>query len=167
MMRVLKAILALAGLTLSGMAAAQDAPELVHVFTITAELEEAVEVGETVRGTRRFIPITGGQVEGETLNGTVRGGAWDWQIDRPDGCTDLEADYFIETDDGALINVVNIATICPPAAGDARPPVFTRPSFEPPMGDYEWLGRGTFVGRLQMAVGHPVPAVRIAIYRVE
>ncbi|MWV28256.1 DUF3237 family protein [Aurantiacibacter rhizosphaerae] len=155
-----------ATIALAAPAAAQEAPQLTHVFTITAEIDEAVDVGETVRGARRFIPITGGQVEGEGINGTVRGGAWDWQIDRPDGCTDLEADYFIETDDGALINVINRATICPPADG-SRPPVFTSPSFEPPMGDYQWLGQGVFVGQLQMAENHPVPAVQIAIYRVE
>ncbi len=148
-------------------AAAQETPRLVHVFTITAELDDAISVGETVRGTRRIIPITGGQVEGEALNGTIRAGAWDWQIDRPDGCTELEADYFIETADGAMINVVNRAAICPPAEGEAPTPIFTSPQFEPPMGEYEWLGQGTFVGQLQMADDHPVPAVRIAIYRVE
>lgn len=151
-------------------AAAQEgpqlAPELVEVFTITAELGETLDVGETVRGTRRIIPITGGQVEGEGISGTVRPGAWDWQIDRPDGCTDLEADYFIETEDGALINVVNRATICRDAEGNMLP-VFTRPVFEPPMGDYQWLGQGTFVGQLGPAIGHDGPAVRITIYRVE
>lgn len=166
-MRGFKGFLAVAALAVPCMAAAQDGPELVHVFTITAELEDAVDVGETVRGPRRFIPITGGQVEGELLNGTVRGGAWDWQIDRPDGCTELEADYLIEADDGALINVVNRAAICRPAEGEAPQPVYTRPEFEPPMGEYEWLGRGAFIGQLQMAQDHPVPAVRIAIYRVE
>ncbi|MGB3795781.1 MAG: DUF3237 domain-containing protein [Alteraurantiacibacter sp.] len=148
-------------------ATAQDPPQLVHVFTITAEIDAAVDVGQTVRGARRFIPITGGQVEGDRINGTVRSGAWDWQIDRPDGCTELEADYFIETHDGALINVVNLAAICPPAEGEVPKPIFTSPSFEPPMGVYQWLGQGTFVGQLQMAQDHPVPAVRIAIYRVE
>ncbi len=156
-----------AAIALATPAMAQDAPQLTHVFTITAELDEAVNVGETVRGNRRFIPITGGQVEGQRVNGTVRGGAWDWQIDRPDGCTELEADYFIETDDGALINVVNRAAICPPEEGGAPGPVHTSPMFEPPMGDYQWLGRGVFVGRLEMADDHPVPAVRIAIYRVD
>ena len=101
------------------------------------------------------------------MNGTIRAGAWDWQIDRPDGCTELEADYFIETEDGAMINVVNRAAICPPAEGEAPTPIFTSPQFEPPMGEYEWLGQGTFVGQLQMADDYPVPAVRIAIYRVE
>lgn len=155
-----------ASLTFASPAMAQQGPQLVEVITITAELGEVVQVGETVRGTRRIIPITGGKVEGEALTGTVRPGAWDWQIDRPDGCTELEADYFIETDDGALINVNNRAAICRDENGQMQP-VFTRPVFEPPVGKYQWLGQGVFVGRLGPAVGHAGPAVRITIYRVE
>lgn len=162
-----KAILAGAALAMPAALAADDhAPKLEHVFTITAELAETIEVGETVRGNRRIIPITGGMVEGEGIKGTIVPGAWDWQIDRPDGCLDLKADYFIKTDDGAVINVVNTATVCNPAEGEERQPIYTRPQFEPPRGAYEWMGRGVFVGQLEGAADHPVPAVRIRIYRV-
>ena len=154
------------GIGLAGLAQAQDpAPQLEYVFSIKAELEESVEVGETVRGSRRFIPITGGEVTGE-VTGTVRGGAWDWQIDRPDGCTDLEADYFIELEGGAVVNVVNRATICRAAVGEAPKPIYTRPVFEPPMGEYAWLGQGTFIGRLEPDMDGPVRAVRIHVYQV-
>lgn len=148
-------------------AAAQEAPELVPVFTIVAELGEVVQVGETGRGNRRIIPITGGTVEGEGIHGTVRPGAWDWQLDRPDGCLDLVADYFLETEDGAVINVRNTATACPPEEGEERGPTFTRPQFEPPLGEYEWMGHGVYVGALTIAANHPVPAVQIRVYRVE
>jgi hypothetical protein len=148
-------------------ATAQDAPRLTHVFTIVAELGEVVQVGETGRGTRRIIPITGGTVAGEGIQGTVRPGAWDWQLDRPDGCLDLVADYFLETDDGAVINVRNTATACPPGEGEVRGPTYTRPQFEPPLGRYAWLGHGVYVGALTLAADLPTPAVRIAIYRVE
>jgi len=147
-------------------ALAQSEPQLEHVFTITAELDEVIQVGETVRGNRRIIPITGGSVEGEGISGTIIPGAWDWQIDRPDGCLELEADYFIRTDDDAVINVVNNATICPPEDGEMRGGAYTMPKFEPPVGTYQWLGSGVFVGQLTMATDHPVPAVRIRIYRV-
>jgi hypothetical protein len=163
-------ITAIAALLLATPAAAQDAaepPQLEHAFTIIAEIGEAVDVGRTGRGIRRFIPITGGTVEGEDISGTVLPGAWDWQLDRPDGCTELVADYFIETDEGAVINVVNQATLCPPAEGEARQPAFTRPVFEPPLGEHEWMGRSVFVGRLEMAQDHPVPAVRIAVFEVK
>ncbi|MCB2066988.1 MAG: DUF3237 family protein [Erythrobacter sp.] len=147
------------------------APRLVHVFTIVADLGPVVQVGETGRGNRRIIPITGGTVEGpgdgEGIHGTVRPGAWDWQLDRPDGCLDLVADYFLETDDGAVINVRNTATACPPTQGEAPRPVLTRPQFEPPLGAYAWLGHGVYVGALTGATDRAGPAVQIRIYRVE
>ncbi|QZH75000.1 MAG: DUF3237 family protein [Erythrobacter sp.] len=146
---------------------AQEAPVLEHVFTITAELGPMEDLGLTGRGPRRIIPITGGTVEGERISGTIRPGAWDWQLTRTDGCTELEADYFIETTDGVVINVLNRATICPPAAGEAPGPIYTNPQFEPPLGEFAWLGRNAFVGRLELAQDHPVPAVRIAIFRVQ
>ena len=71
------------------------APQLVPAFDIIAELGETTMVGQTGRGGRRIIPITGGTVEGEGISGTVWPGAWDWQLDRVDGCTDVEADYFL------------------------------------------------------------------------
>ncbi|MEN7536081.1 DUF3237 family protein [Aurantiacibacter flavus] len=153
-------------LALGSAAQGQQAPSLEHVFTITAELGETLELGPTGRGNRRIIPITGGTVEGEGISGTVRPGAWDWQLDRPDGCTDLIADYFLETDDGGVINVRNTATVC--RAGEGEPPIsiFTRPQFEPQLGKYEWLGRGVFVGHLEPVHDGDVSAVRIAIYQV-
>lgn len=143
------------------------APTLVPAFTITAELGEAIDVGETGRGGRRIISITGGTVEGDEISGTIRPGAWDWQLDRADGCTELLADYFIVTDDGASINVRNTATGCPPEDVEAMTPLYTSPSFEPPLGRYAWMGQAVFVGMLEPALGHPVPAVRIHVYRVE
>ena len=53
-----------------------------------------------------MVPITGGTFEGPRLKGKVLPGA-DWQIVRPDGVLELEARYALETDDGALISMVN------------------------------------------------------------
>ena len=166
-MRIAATIIGATVMTATPAAAQEAPPRLVPAFTIVAEIGPAEELGATARGPRRIIPITGGTIEGEGISGTVRPGAWDWQVDRADGCTELEADYFVETDDGAVINVNNRATICPPAQGEERAPVFTRPVFEPPLGAYQWLGQGTFVGRLGLATGHPVPAVRIEVFRVQ
>lgn len=142
--------------------AAEDAPApaLEFAFQETVTLGKAVEVGKTARGARRIIPITGGHFEGPNIKGEVMPGGWDWQLTRPDGCTDVKADYFLETDDGVVINVVNTGEICPGA------PVRTRPVFEPPLGKYEWLGRQAFVGTLGMAPASEGPAVVIRFYRV-
>ena len=148
-------------------AAAQQSPELEFVFEEVVKLEPAIEVGQTARGHRRIIPIVGGRFEGPDIRGEVMPGGWDWQLDRPDGCTDVVADYFLKTDDGAVINVRNTGTICRPAEGEAPPPVRTHPVFEPPLGKYEWLGENAFVGTLELADASEGPAVRIRFYHVK
>ena len=142
-------------------------PELEFVLEEIVTLGPAVEVGETARGHRRIIPITGGRFEGPGLKGEVMPGGWDWQLDRADGCTEIVADYFLRTDDGAVINVRNTGTLCRPAEGRAPQPVRTHPVFEPPLGKYAWLGEGAFVGTLGMAPASEGPAVLIRFYRVK
>ncbi len=142
-------------------------PGLTFVFEEIVELGAAVEAGETARGGRLIIPITGGRFSGPDMQGEVMPGGWDWQLRRADGCTDAKADYFLNTDDGAIINVVNTGVICPPAEDGTPRPVRTHPVFEAPLGKYAWMGQTAFVGTLQMAEGHDVPAVRIRFYRVD
>ena len=74
------------------------------IFTIHAELADIRHFGTTPYGERRVIDILGGRVEGPRLKGRILPGA-DWQIVRPDGVTDLEARYAIETDRGTRVLV--------------------------------------------------------------
>jgi len=141
-------------------------PGLEFVLQETVSLGKVVEVGKTARGERRIIPITGGHFEGPQIKGEIMPGGWDWQLTRPDGCTDVKADYFLKTDDGAVINVVNTGEICPGADGKPAA-VRTHPVFEPPLGKYEWLGRQAFIGTLGMAPASAGPAVLIRFYRVK
>jgi len=127
---------------------------------------ESLRFHKTARGERRIIPLTGGHFEGPAIKGEIMPGGWDWQLTRADGCTDVKADYFLKTDDGAVINVVNTGEICPSAKG-APASVRTHPVFEPPLGKYEWLGRQAFVGTLGMAPASAGPAVLIRFYRVK
>ena len=76
------------------------------IFRIHAELADIRHFGRTPYGERRVVDITGGQVEGPRLRGRVLPGA-DWQIVRPDGVTDIQARYGIETDAGARIVVAS------------------------------------------------------------
>lgn len=141
-------------------------PELEFVFEEVVKLAPATDVGETARGKRRIIPIIGGRFEGPNIKGEVLPGGWDWQLDRTDGCTEVKADYFLKTDDGAVINVVNVGSLCPDDRG-GRAPGRTHPTFEPPLGKYEWLGKQTFVGTLALAPAGEGPAVLIRFYRVK
>lgn len=145
-------------------AQADNTPRLEFAFEEIVTLGQAIPVGETPRGTRNIIPITGGTFEGPGLKGTIIPGGWDWQLTRDDGCTEIVADYMIRTDDGVVINVINSGVLCAPREGSTSAPR-TQPRFEAPVGKYDWLNRSAFIGTLEMATGTTEPAVKIRIYR--
>ena len=145
-------------------AAAQTTPTLEFAFEETVTLGEASLPGDTARGGRILIPITGGTFEGPEIRGTVVPGGWDWQLRRPDGCNEVKADYFLKTDDGVLINVINTGVIC--TADGKMQPVRTHPVFEAPRGKYEWLSQAAFVGTLEVGPAGGGPAVKIRFFRV-
>ena len=62
-------------------------------------------LGAGPTGHRRVLPVTGGDFTGEKLQGRVLAGGGDWTMQRSDHCTELDARYTLETDDGALIYV--------------------------------------------------------------
>ena len=81
--------------------------EIRYVFTITARIGGVTTVGDTGHGVRRIIPILGGEVRGENVNGKVCAFGADFQIIRPNELIELEAKYAFETDDGATVYVEN------------------------------------------------------------
>src|SRR5580658_8443063 len=85
------------------------APELEFIFAAQATVDPPQELGAVGKGTRRIVPITGGTFEGPLLRGKLLPGGADWQILRGDGVAELEARYTLQTDDGALIYVRNLA----------------------------------------------------------
>ena len=151
----------------SGQAFAQaeaSEPGLEFAFEEIVTLGQGIAVGETPRGRRNIIPITGGTFEGPDIQGMIIPGGWDWQLTRSDGCTEIKADYMLRTDDGVVINIVNEGVLCPPVDGVARP-VRTYPRFEAPLGRYEWLNNTAFVGTLELATEVEGPAVKIRIFK--
>jgi hypothetical protein len=156
-------------LTTSAFAIAADKPappdpSLEFVFEEEVLLAPGIAPGTTPLGGRNIIPITGGTFKGPGIGGTVMPGGWDWQLIRPDGCVQLKADYFLKTDDGVVINIVNTAVACRDAQGKPLP-VRTHAVFEAPDGKYEWMNRQTFVGSL-VPGDEKVQSVRIRFYRV-
>ena len=159
--------LAAASTLMAGSASAQDAapgPGLELLYTSHVTLGEAIQVGQTARGMRRIIPITGGTFDGPNIRGEILPMGWDWQLDRADGCTELVANYFLRTDDGVIINVINTGTICRPTDGTA-PVIRTSPVFEAPLGRYEWLGQRGNIGTLGFDPAFTGPHVMITVYR--
>jgi hypothetical protein len=55
-----------------------DSIKLKHFCDLTVELSPIVELGQGRAGQRRIIPITGGKVRGERVNGTILNVGADW-----------------------------------------------------------------------------------------
>ena len=153
-----------------GLPAGARVPKLEFVYECDATLEPALDFGKTFEGQRRIIPITGGTVRGPRIRGVLLSGGADWNLTRSDGAGSVEADYYLKTDDGVLIRIVNKGVGGgPPPAPDPRTGerffMFTHPSFEAPIGKYDWMNRSMFVGTLG-ARKNAHDAVLIRVFRV-
>ena len=146
--------------------ASQKDPGLEFAFEENVKLGEAIPVGDTARGSRLIIPITGGTFEGPRIRGEILPMGWDWQLKRADGCTEIKADYFIRTDDAVVINVINTGVLCPPGP-DGPMPVRTHPVFEAPLGKYDWLSQSAFIGTLEASTASTGSGVRIRFFRAK
>ena len=127
-----------------------------HVFTITAEIAEVTTAGDIGHGVRRIIPITGGEVRGDDVNGKVLPLGADFQIIRQSELIELEARYAFETDDGAVVYVENRGIRFGPVdlllklkRGEPVDPKLiyfrTVPKFETGAAKYRWLMEHIFV----------------------
>lgn len=134
------------------------APELVYAFSVRVTLAPPVEVGTVDGGRRRFIAILGGEVYGPRLNGKVIPGGGDWQTILPGGLTTIEARYFLQAEDGTVIEVTNpgVRTASAEvverlAKGEAVDPALyyfrTTPVFGVEGEKLAWLRRSVFVAR--------------------
>jgi hypothetical protein len=144
------------------------------IFSIRAELEAIINLGQTPYGERRMIGIIGGSVSGPKLNGRILPGGADWQIIRNDGAADIKARYAIETDAGELIMVASEGLRHGPPGvmerlmrGDNVDPRHyyfrTVMRFETAAPAIDWLNR-----ILAIAKGQREPrAVRLDVYEVE
>lgn len=136
---------------------AAEIPKVAFAFEERVTLGASVAVGETPYGSRNLVPITGGEIAGPKLHGTVLPYGWDWQLKPSDGCTLLSAEYFVRADDGSVIHILNTMQSCEPMKPGAIRSIF-RPVFEAPKtSKYAWLNSGTFVAVLQVEGRPPAP----------
>ncbi len=118
------------------------------IASLEASLGEPISIEETVAGTRRLIPILGGEVTGR-LRGKVLPGGADCQTIRRDGVIDLQARYMIELEDGARVFVENSGL----RHGPPEAVYFcTSARFECAVGEHDWLTKHIFVGQ---GIRHP------------
>jgi hypothetical protein len=155
------------------LAHAQSPPQLEFIFAADVTVDPPLDVGNIGKGTRRFVPIAGGEVSGPKLRGEVLRGGGDWQIIRDDGVAELEARYTLRTEDGALIFVRNYGlrhgprhVIAALAAGETvdHSSYYFRGAtfFETGAAQYVWLTK-----QIVVCVGEREPArVRLKFYQV-
>ena len=160
--------------TVPGAAQSPAPPRLTFAFELRATVGPPMEVGDVAHGRRRIVPITGGTFEGPGIKGKVLPGGADWQIIRPDGFSELDTRYTIETDKGQIIYVQNagIRHAAPEVmkrllAGEAVDPSLvyfrTVPRFETSSPELQWLTRAIFVG-----TGERYPSdVRVRFWRLD
>ncbi len=128
-----------------------------YVFSLAIQVGTPVVAGDLGYGVRRVIPVLGGTVMGDGINGTIHQGGADFQIIRPDGFTELEAKYTFELDDGAVIYIANYGIRFGPkealdriARGENVDPglIYFRsvPKFETGHPDYRWMMQNLFIG---------------------
>ena len=146
---------------------------LEHICDLVVELSPPHEMGGALSGTRRIIPIVGGAATGARINGRILDVGADWQTVQAGGLAQLDARYAIQTDDGAVIEVVSqgIRHASPEVAarivaGEAVPPseYYMRSAIRLDSGhpDYAWVARSIYV-----ADGGKVGnTVRLAVWRV-
>jgi hypothetical protein len=129
-----------------------------YAFTAYVKVAAPIVVGQGADGLRRYVPITGGEVQGPLLKGKVLAAGGDLQVFRTaDDVLDLEATYILESDDGVKISVINSGyrhgpaeVIARMARGEAAAPTEyyfrTSARLDAPKGSkYEWVNRMLFI----------------------
>lgn len=133
------------------------APELKHFATLEIEVTAPQEIGKTLHGERRIIPILGGKVTGDGWQGKVLGGGADYQLIVSPRMSHLDARYAFETDQGERIYIHNEAMRVASAEitqkikdGELVDPkdVYFRsvPKFETSSDRFQWITERVFIG---------------------
>jgi len=132
------------------------APALEYFGTITAVVDEPVELGAMHGGAQRVIPITGGTFVGPNAGGEILPGGADFQTLRSATVTELRAKYAIRLDSGHCITIDNFGLrtgteedIAALVAGDPVPAERIYFRCVPQLmgsGPWGWLSERIFIG---------------------
>jgi hypothetical protein len=144
--------------------AAPATPKLEFAFEERVRLDAESELGITPFGRRSRAPIIGGTIAGPRIHGTVLSGGMDFQLLRGDGYLQLDADYLIRADDGAIIHVRNRGLFYSRSKDWPADYAAASPVFEAPIGPHDWLNKSIFVSTI--SEWHEGPGVIVDIFRV-
>ncbi|WP_439590109.1 DUF3237 family protein [Hydrogenophaga sp.] len=147
----------------------QPAPQLEFAFAMRLSFGQRMKMGVQPSGFMRgYTGVTGGEVSGPKLNGTVvphSGG--DWPAYWPNGAVEFSAQYILKADDGTHIVIKNrgfrFASPEVTARMERLDPVdpseyYMRlsPFFEAPAGPHDWMNRTVFVGTANRQADHSI-----------
>lgn len=133
------------------------APTLEFFAELSVRVGTPQEVGPTVHGQRRLIPILGGEARGDGWTARVLPGGADYQLIVSPRLAELDARYVLETDAGDLIYVCNRAlrAAAPEVTarllrGEPVDPALVyfrcNPSFETASPALGWIAERLFIG---------------------
>ncbi|WP_426392651.1 DUF3237 domain-containing protein [Variovorax sp. R-27] len=143
------------------------APALEHFVDLRVEVGVPQVLGNSPRGLRRVVPITGGEAIGHGWRARVLPGGSDFQLIVSDTLSELDARYGLETDAGDMVYVQNhaVRSASPEVMGKllrGEPvdpsQVYFRcsPRFETASPSLKWINERMFVGA---GVRHPAEVV--------
>ena len=178
--RIMGGVLAFAAALFAGRASmaqeggAAPIPTLTFAFELRAQVADPVEIGQVPHGRRRIVEILGGTVKGPGFDAKILPGGADWQLIQPDGFSELDTRYTLETAQGQRVYVQNAGIRHAPPdvmqkllAGQVVDPKLvyfrTVPKFETAAPELQWIARSVFVG-----IGERAPnEVVVRFYRLE
>ena len=137
--------------------------KLVQECSFTAMLKPPVPIGAGPIGMRMYYDVSGGDVTGERLRGTILGGG-EWALIGPDGFLRVDVRLQVETHDGAYIYIQYVGLLGLNDAvqraletsggtdyGDQY--FFTNPRMETGDPRYAWVNTTFFVGEGRIRPG--------------
>ncbi|MGB4778859.1 DUF3237 family protein [Microbacterium sp.] len=128
----------------------EDPPQLRFAFRIVAEVGDYLPVQQRDAELLEFIPITGGPVTGDIAGAIIPGGG-DWCLTRSDDAYQVEARYLIRTDQGEIVDVVNVGILRHLEGGTGPSSQMgyfqSTPRFRTTSPRLQWLTRSVFIGR--------------------
>lgn len=151
-----------------------DSPALSFLFDMELQVEAPHLPGQTPKGHKRIIRVSGGTFQGELLKGEVVPGGDDWITVREDGTIIQDVRILLKTDDEALIMMTyrGIRTGRPEVLErldnneDVDPSDYyfrTAPIFETSSDKYHWLNNRIIISTGKRMLGK----VNYSVYVVD
>ncbi len=127
-------------------------------FTITLDISDTRDVGDTPYGHRRLLEVSGGAISGARLSGSVLTGGLEYELTLSNGVIEYQGINILEASDGSRI-FVRSCGVAPDENGTPR----VIPDFEATTtGSYAFLNTGKFVATREVTAD----TLRLDVYDV-